>query len=71
MELKPCSRVAGTGGVVRMLFLLCRLLLRGRVGVGLLLKEAKAVGHTAGLQEGRVSGCRTIKALAIMGPFLF
>lgn len=54
-----------------MLYLPCRMLLGGRGGVGLVLKKAKAVGHTAVLQEGRVSGCRTIKALAIMGPFLF
>lgn len=39
--------------------------------VDVVLKEAKAVGHTAVLQEDVVSGCRVIKALAIIDSFLF
>lgn len=39
--------------------------------VTVVLKEAKAVGHTAVLQEGVVSGCRAIKALAVIDSFLF
>lgn len=39
--------------------------------VALVLKEAKAVGHTAVSQEGVVSGHRAIKALATIDSFSF
>lgn len=63
--------IAGAGGWAEGSTCPAGLVQGGSSVVAVVLKEAKAVGHTAVLQEGVVYGCRAIKALAVIDSFLF
>lgn len=62
---------AGAGGWVEGFTCPVGAVQGGSSVVALVLKEAKAVGHTAVSQEGVVSGRRAIKALATIDSFSF